>query len=645
MTPKSDASDIIRWMEVPQHTNVFALGNFARQVTFASQQSRAFNLVWALLETNRLSTGSSVAVVGAGVGGLSAVAAALRGECTVDLFEQASQPCPIQRGNDIRFVHPNILRWPDEGCEKNETDFPFLNWTAANVRGVVKQIALQWKILENNPRLRKYFNYKVNRLYVSPNKAAMQRPWISANRVADSGIFTEDRSARRWWIVNWPRSRESPGYIERAYDCIILAVGFGDERTLNGVRFLSYWENDSLHEEAGRERRNILVSGCGDGGLIDALRLRLRSFDHAEFVGRILTAGASPTLTSALLKVDADLRKYALAPDISIRFQSAYDTIHTDNQITDGPIEQYFRTARRSDTSVTLNSPAPGPLSFQASLLNRYSTYLAMRYADLHYLSGHVVAERAEDGRFNVTLHRSDVGLCETRVYDLIIVRHRPESAISKLLPDSTVEELRTWWQRNEDVTIRPRWNPGTSFPLLVSKDAKELALTIFSSAYQVLADGGGSSQVQSVGIGEHDGKTGFVVSLKSGSKPVPPKLYAGVLVQYVITSQPQEVVSQISLPVGVGIYNHDASKRLDQKAASVAQDLAAHPTSDPGEVTSGNDDDVPPAGTGTLGCFATDEKGSMFLRPLADVLSPVQSGQPGDRILSRIRGRRRTRR
>ena len=109
---ESKSSQILRWMEIPRHPNVFALGNFARQVTFASQQTRAFNLIWALCRENRIQAGSRVGIVGAGLAGMTATVAALAKQCEVHLFEKASQPCPLQRGNDIRFVHPNILSWP-----------------------------------------------------------------------------------------------------------------------------------------------------------------------------------------------------------------------------------------------------------------------------------------------------------------------------------------------------------------------------------------------------------------------------------------------------------------------------------------------------------------------------------------------------
>jgi hypothetical protein len=61
-------------------------------------------------------------------------------------------------------------------------------------------------------------------------------------------------------------------------DFAVLAVGFGLEKTLDRVPARSYWLNDSLHQElafAPPEPRRVLVSGSGDGGLIDALRLCL----------------------------------------------------------------------------------------------------------------------------------------------------------------------------------------------------------------------------------------------------------------------------------------------------------------------------------------------------------------------------------
>jgi|GEM_PF-2675656 len=627
----SIASELIRWMEVPRQPHVYALGNFARQVTFASQQTRAFNLIWALFRTNQLSAGQRVAVVGAGLGGLTAAVAALAKECFVDLFEYASQSCPLQRGNDIRFIHPNILRWPENGSEKASTDFPFLNWTAANVRGVIKQIDLQWNMRasKENRLLRRFFNYRVNRLYVSPTKSGPQKPWLSANRVVD-GIAAGDESS----------DGTTPGYVEFAYNCVVLAVGFGEERSIAGVPFLSYWENDSLHQETGRGQRSVLVSGCGDGGLIDALRLRLQNFDHAEFVREFLNIAESSKLVAGLQQIESDLRPQASADDISRQLQARYDALKVPPKV-----EEYFRRRKRSDTTVTLNSPASGPLTFKASLLNRYASYLAMRYADLHYLSGRVVAERSDSGGFKIALERDDIGLRESRPFDLVIVRHGPENVIRRLVPEAGIAEMQSWWETKEDITTQQHWQlddlqrPHQFFRGLETetvpspKDVLDLALATFDSAYREFRR---DPDVQSLAVGEHDGKASFIVTLKAGTKPRQPIDYAGVLVQYVTPSGVPAVQATAQVPtqgrrlaVGVGIYNYDVQERFDRAAPDSAGRSQSLLDSDP----STRPFDPYPSSIGTLGCFAEDKNGNTYLITASYVLALDNKGQIGDRI------------
>jgi hypothetical protein len=77
------------------------------------------------------------------------------------------------------------------------------------------------------------------------------------------------------------------------YDCVIVCVGFGKEKPFGGVRVPTYWENDSLHQIDFVDGQHILVSGTGDGGLVELMRLMIVDFDH----GRILeTLAAHPPL-------------------------------------------------------------------------------------------------------------------------------------------------------------------------------------------------------------------------------------------------------------------------------------------------------------------------------------------------------------
>ncbi len=619
--PESVTSQLIRWMEVPGQPHVFALGNFARQVTFASQQARAFNLIWALFKENRLAPGQRVAVIGAGLGGLSATAAALAKECYVDIFEHASQPCPLQRGNDIRFIHPNILRWPETGSERDDTDFPFLNWTAANVRGVIKQIDLQWNMrTSNNTRLRKFFNYRVNRLYTSPTKLGPQKPWLSANRVVDNVANGKDGA-----------NVLTSGYVEYNYDCVILAVGFGEERAIAGVPFQSYWENDSLHQETGRGKRSILVSGCGDGGLIDALRLRLQNFDHAEFTRKFLNINEAQQLFDDLQRIENELGPKATSPDISLQFQASYDALAVPPII-----EEYFLERKRNDTTVTLNSPASGPLSFKASLLNRYATYLAMRYADLHYLSGRITAERSDSGGIKVTLDRDDIGLREPGPFDLVIVRHGPENVIGRLIPKAAIEQMQSWWATRKDITTQQHWQvddddmPHQFFrdfetETVASRDEViGLALSTFDSAYWKFRRE--SDDVESVAVGDHNGKPSLIVTLKAGSTVPNSTYYAGgVLVQYVVSSgtpmvQPATATRRLS--IGVGIYNADIQRRVEQTSSGSS-----------GATTTPPESDYYSATVGTLGCFARDKNNRIHLLTASYVLGFHNNAQVDDLV------------
>jgi hypothetical protein len=63
----------------------YLLGCNHRQITFYSQQTRAVNLIHSLLQTNKLQEGELIAIVGAGVSGVTAAAFAVEHGCLVTL--------------------------------------------------------------------------------------------------------------------------------------------------------------------------------------------------------------------------------------------------------------------------------------------------------------------------------------------------------------------------------------------------------------------------------------------------------------------------------------------------------------------------------------------------------------------------------
>jgi NAD(P)-binding Rossmann-like domain len=90
---------------------LFLLGTFDERVTVLSQQYRALNLAWAMIESRLLPTKPAegtkrVAVVGAGFAGLTFAAALMQKRCACDivLFEERDALLPLQQGSDTRCL-------------------------------------------------------------------------------------------------------------------------------------------------------------------------------------------------------------------------------------------------------------------------------------------------------------------------------------------------------------------------------------------------------------------------------------------------------------------------------------------------------------------------------------------------------------
>src|SRR6516164_11148384 len=113
MTDDECRSELLRLMGVPGYRRVYVLGCFARYVTVYSQQVRALNLVDTLAKAGILSARSCVAVVGGGIAGLTAAAAAaVRGAGEVRVFEKLDATMRLQRTSEKRYINPYIYDWP-----------------------------------------------------------------------------------------------------------------------------------------------------------------------------------------------------------------------------------------------------------------------------------------------------------------------------------------------------------------------------------------------------------------------------------------------------------------------------------------------------------------------------------------------------
>jgi Pyridine nucleotide-disulphide oxidoreductase len=515
------ARAVLKRMEVPPSDCLFVIGCFASRLTFSSQQCRALNLISALFDEHILEEGKSVAVVGAGLAGLTAAAAAARRGCQVTIFDRASQIMAMQRGNHVRYVHPNILDWPKPGSEITETTWPFLNWRAETVHAVVDQIEADWEQLSAAMTVR--FGYEVDRI---------------------------DAASEGATVIASPLDVALGGEIRARFDCVILAVGFGIERTMEGVPGRSYWMNDELHQEQPHlnRQRPVLVTGCGDGGLIDVLRLKLRNFAHADFVAEMLSDAEVPGIRDDLLRIEDQARSLG-GPEASVFLAERYAAMSIPKSL-----EDRFRATVRGDYHVTLNGPAPTALTLGASILHRFITFLLCKFHEVTYLQGSLLSvARAPDG-YDVNIATPD-GNARVRRYENVVVRHGPEPIVQKLIPPRAVVELCKRWRQGPDPTLKPLWRGDTfrSAPAVIAVDPEKRASRLLQEALRRL----GSQGIARISVGLVDNRIGYLVMPKRSDLAIPDELL-GFPVKSEIRGpipRPPDVQPQPTLAIGSRVY------------------------------------------------------------------------------------------
>ena len=251
------------------HPGLYLIGSLERGLTVYNQQLRAHNLAWALWELNKHNGGKSmrrIAIVGGGVAGLTTAACVLSlfENVSITLFEQLWDLCPLQQGSDNRWLHPRIYEWPAPGSRAPGASMPVLNWSEGRASDVARMIVSEFG------KFADAFDEKGERLTVllglrhfQIDAGSKRIEWI-ANRTNRAGAFFDMREA------------EGNSGI---YDIIVLAAGFGLENQSYDYPTNSYWRNEQLGQPIlDGTRHNFVVSGYGDGALIDLCRLTIERF-------------------------------------------------------------------------------------------------------------------------------------------------------------------------------------------------------------------------------------------------------------------------------------------------------------------------------------------------------------------------------
>lgn len=371
--PAVSAAAALQTFAIHDVPSLHIIGTFDAGITVLRQQVRALNLAWSLIETGRIPAAPApptrIAVIGAGFAGLTFAAAVLAKNinCEVTLFEEHDTLMPLQQGSDTRWLHPHIYDWPDEGSEADVAMLPLLNWTAARASDVAVQVLQEWKRTVHRGGSMQLFcntrHLQVSQSKFDPNHARIE--WVGDKRnAADGTSLGEDDYAH--------------GRAE-CFDLVVLAVGFGIE---DGQP--SYWRNETMGQpNLHQHRRTHLVSGQGDGALIDLFRLRISQYRQDRILEEMF-AGAGDLVT-ALRTIKADFELNTSATGLFERFDQLFGEAALEGSSASGAttqarsvLERLARRLRRDTDAVLqlkvrelaeLLEPTTSRTSFQNALL------------------------------------------------------------------------------------------------------------------------------------------------------------------------------------------------------------------------------------------------------------------------------------
>jgi FAD dependent oxidoreductase len=340
------------------YQDLYLLGTFETGLTIYDQQIRALNLVWSMVEGLPAKKLGNVAVVGGGFAGLTAAAGLIhKGVRHVSVFERRASLCPLQLGSDTRWVHPRIYDWPSEGSALPTAGLPFLNWHAGRASDVAVEILRAWEEIVKSAAEKVEVYTNVKHLRVGKSSEV---EWVGETISLDQNAI--------------------PAGAKKTFDSVILAVGFGREFDSP----FSYWRNDPLGQpELDLGKRTYLVSGHGDGALVDLFRIRISRFRQDRILVDLFTDNS--VLLRALEKMKLKHDAHPMKP------RELYEEFERLAQNPNSGFKNFVKSLRarlRADTAAVLQM-SPSVDSFKnlfespSSFQNRFLVFALFRAGGL----------------------------------------------------------------------------------------------------------------------------------------------------------------------------------------------------------------------------------------------------------------------
>jgi hypothetical protein len=383
---------------IPFKHGLYVVGPFAGRVSFSSQQRRAMSLVCDIDQDlltsgdERGLAGKDVCIVGGGLAGVTCavVAAALEGNALIVEKTEArggdqeridmNQVLATIREAGHRDAHPTLNFWPHEDVEPF-TRLPVLNWHEGSCEAVAQQIVDGLNEIARRNSDGNKFNI-VNDCMVEGLEPTADGKW----KITAAGTGAADPA------LGYP------------FDIVIFAVGFGVERQATGSTTPSYWVSKddtvaSVSAEAPPQFEHVVVSGTGDGGLIEALRLTFKDRRAGNLDANTMIALADDRLRDRVFEIENRAFKLyvdhvlhrstgPLSPEskneIAVQLWEDYRKLLDRKRVADHIINELGRTRTRIPV-ITLLGQYAHPMELTASPYHRLLTAIAIREGWIEY--------------------------------------------------------------------------------------------------------------------------------------------------------------------------------------------------------------------------------------------------------------------
>ena len=279
---------------------IYSASGFAREhISIVHQQLRCANLAWALGHSKRVRPGDVVGIIGGSFSGLAlAVSIAVTQGAIVYIFEKEKQLLRRFLDKGHRHLSPNLnTRYLGKRFDPTSSspffEPPIFRWKS----GIASSVAHQW--------LNEFDGYQ------------RKLPIFS---FFDWEVKERNIKRRSNGVTINPEGRSRAHIKPIEVDLLVDATGFGEETNPHSLVDFSYWESGHrLIYDHLPNPCSVLVSGCGDSGLIEAMHYAIGGFNH-KLVEKLWPRGANLERT-----LDLGLETATLDEVLSSREIERYD--------------------------------------------------------------------------------------------------------------------------------------------------------------------------------------------------------------------------------------------------------------------------------------------------------------------------------